>query len=103
MRNASTRNEEGLISTTNEHLPTLETAAPKRTYLQNCPVCGRPLAIPREYLGRRLHCRHCGGKFVAIDPASPRFAAQNGASALLTQADRLLELCARKKCCAVAS
>ncbi len=103
MRDASTRNEEHPIPTTNEHRSTFETAKPARTYLQNCPVCGRPLAIPREYLGRRLHCRHCGGKFVAIDPASPRFAAQNGASALLTQADRLLELCARRKCCPAAS
>jgi hypothetical protein len=102
MRDASKKNEENLIFTTNEHPSSRETAAPTRTYLQNCPVCGRPLAIPREYLGRRLHCRHCGGRFVAIDPASPRFAAQNGASALLTQADRLLELCARRKCCAVA-
>jgi rRNA maturation protein Nop10 len=102
MCDASTRNEKDTIANIKQHPASLDMAKPTRTHLQNCPVCGRPLAIPHEYLGRRLHCRHCGGKFVAIDPASPRFAAQNGASALLTQADRLLELCARKKCCAVA-
>jgi hypothetical protein len=59
--------------------------------------------ISREYRGRRVHCRHCGGKFKAIDPASPVFAAQNGANALLHRADQLLSLCARKRRCAVAS
>jgi len=66
------------------------------TYLQNCPVCGRPLEIRAEYRGHKLNCRHCGGKFTAIDPSSPAYAAQNTASALLRRAEKLLDLSARK-------
>jgi hypothetical protein len=68
----------------------------RNIYLQNCPVCGRPLEIHAEYRGRKLNCRHCGGRFTAIDPASPFFAAQNSSNALLRRADRLLDLCARE-------
>jgi DNA-directed RNA polymerase subunit RPC12/RpoP len=68
----------------------------RNIYLQNCPVCGRPLEISAEYRGRKLNCRHCGGHFTAIDPSSPFFAAQNSSNALLRRADRLLDLCARK-------
>jgi len=37
-------------------------------FVQECPVCGRPLEILVEYLGRRVACNHCGGQFLAVDP-----------------------------------
>ena len=36
-------------------------------FLQECPVCGRPLEIRREYQGKKVACPHCGGWFTAID------------------------------------
>jgi hypothetical protein len=80
-----------------ETTSSLKTKMPmKNSYLQNCPVCGRPLQIAGEYRGRKLSCRHCGGKFTAVDPANPSSAQQNTSSALLHRADQLLELCAKK-------
>jgi hypothetical protein len=38
-------------------------------FLQPCPVCGRTLQIGVMLLGRRVFCQHCGGGFVAADPA----------------------------------
>lgn len=38
-------------------------------YHQPCPVCGRMLRIGVMLLGRRVYCQHCGGGFVAADPA----------------------------------
>jgi hypothetical protein len=74
----------------------LETKMPTRdTYMQNCPVCGRPLVISAEYNGRNLGCRHCGGRFTAHDPAKP-FAVQDSAYAILRRADQLLALSSRK-------
>ena len=36
-------------------------------FMQECPVCGRPLEICREYHGKRVVCPQCGGRFTAID------------------------------------
>jgi tRNA G26 N,N-dimethylase Trm1 len=68
----------------------------RNIYLQNCPVCGRPLEIPLEYRGSRVNCRHCSGEFTAADPCSSTLAAQNSSGALLGRAEQLLELCAKK-------
>lgn len=38
-------------------------------YHQPCPVCGRTLRIGVTLLGRRVYCQHCGGGFIAFDPA----------------------------------
>ena len=38
-------------------------------YHQGCPVCGRLLRVRVELLGRRVYCQHCGGGFLATDPA----------------------------------
>lgn len=38
-------------------------------YHQTCPVCGRTLRIGVTLLGRRVYCQHCGGGFIASDPA----------------------------------
>ncbi|MBN2473232.1 MAG: hypothetical protein JXB62_01390 [Pirellulales bacterium] len=61
-------------------------------YLQNCPVCGRPLEIRVAYLGRRVACRHCSGQFVASDPACRCDPVVEGGSCLLRRADQLLAL-----------
>jgi hypothetical protein len=58
-------------------------------YVQECPVCGRPLEIRVEYLGRQVTCNHCGGHFQAVDPAGhAKIAAP--ADDLLHRADALL-------------
>jgi len=56
-------------------------------FVQGCPICGRRLNIRIEYLGRRLVCRHCGGQFVAQDPAN----APAPDSEALRRAQQLLE------------
>ncbi len=58
-------------------------------FVQECPICGRPLQIRVEYLGRRLTCDHCGGPFIAAEaPAGPSQAAP--AVDLLDRAEDLL-------------
>lgn len=62
------------------------------SYHQPCPVCGRSLRIGVTLLGRRVYCQHCGGGFVASDPASlaPQVGAPAGEERGAT-VDRLLE------------
>jgi len=57
-------------------------------FVQECPTCGRSLQIRVEYLGRRLICEHCRGRFVARDPAS---APLDHTDDLLSRADALLQ------------
>ena len=70
-------------------------------YHQPCPVCGRTLEIGVTLLGRRVYCQHCGGGFVAADPAlaeaTDRQAAVRDAAVdrLLEQAAQVLEQSAR--------
>ena len=40
------------------------------SYLQRCPVCSRLLRIRVTLLGKQVFCQHCGGKFLATDPAT---------------------------------
>ena len=65
-------------------------------YHQPCPVCGRSLRIGVALLGRRVYCQHCGGGFVAADPATagpgPAAATAEDRDATV---DRLLEEAAR--------
>jgi hypothetical protein len=37
----------------------------KTYFKQPCPVCGRPLYVPIELLGRAASCSHCSGVFTA--------------------------------------
>jgi len=63
-------------------------------FLQECPVCGRPLEVRSEYLGRRVVCQHCGGRFLASDPTTrPNPAAEPGRR-LLDRADELIRISA---------
>ena len=57
-------------------------------YVQECPTCGRSLQIRVEYLGRRMVCEHCRGRFTARDPASAPLGTPDD---LLRRADALLQ------------
>ncbi len=65
-------------------------------FVQECPVCGRPLEIRVKYVGGEVACRHCGGTFQANDeiPSDeincPDPAIERG-NQLLRLADQLLE------------
>jgi len=61
-----------------------------------CPVCGRPLQIREEYLGRRITCPHCGGQFHARRPAHPALAGTVVRNPLVERANRLLAISARR-------
>lgn len=64
-------------------------------YVQECPVCGRPVEIRVEYLGRQVTCNHCGGHFQAVDPDShPETVVP--ADELLHRADALLAASGRR-------
>ncbi|HEY1065553.1 MAG TPA: hypothetical protein VGE52_05575 [Pirellulales bacterium] len=63
----------------------------KLTYfVQECPTCGRGLEVRVEYLGKRVACQHCGGRFTAKDPSICGSAPPESHDALLARVDRLL-------------
>lgn len=66
------------------------------SFVRGCPVCGRPLEILVRYLGRRVTCQHCGGRFIASDPAS-RGPAAGREVPLLERAERLLGFPVRRR------
>jgi hypothetical protein len=66
-------------------------------FVQECPTCGRRLQIRVEYLGKRVVCQHCQGKFVAMDPSNARIGYVDHGSALLRRANELLDSAAREK------
>jgi hypothetical protein len=61
-------------------------------YVQECPTCGRSLRIRVAYLGRRVVCQHCHGRFQACDPASPQYPPHDSGIFLLKRAEELLEM-----------
>ena len=63
-------------------------------FMQECPVCGRPLEIRREYQGKKVACPHCGGYFTAIDALCNPLGVWNQSNSLLHRADELLQECA---------
>ena len=58
---------------------------------QVCPTCGRRLMIRVEYLGKRLVCQHCQGKFLASASIGPPCDCSQSGSDLLRRADELLQ------------
>lgn len=68
----------------------------KLTYfVQECPTCGRCLHVRVEYLGKRVTCQHCRGRFLASDvQGTPSL---SDSSLLLRRADELLDLAAQRK------
>lgn len=63
-------------------------------YVQACPTCGRGLQIRVEYLGRKVVCQHCRGKFVASDLKTAQDLSESGI--LMRRADELLELASKQ-------
>ena len=54
-------------------------------FVQRCPTCGRQLQVRIEYLGRKLSCEHCQGRFVAaMEDHAP------DDSAIIKRADELI-------------
>jgi DNA-directed RNA polymerase subunit RPC12/RpoP len=66
--------------------------SPKSVYVQECPICGRPLEISVEYLGKELICDHCGGRFIARDPASHGNPQSEQHDIMLHRVDELLDI-----------
>jgi hypothetical protein len=66
--------------------------SPKYFYVQACPICGRPLEICVEYLGKQVVCDHCGGHFVAQDPENRSSMAAAEPDPMLRRADELLAI-----------
>jgi hypothetical protein len=66
-------------------------------FVQECPTCGRRLQIRVVYLGRRLYCQHCGGPFVAADPAGAPMPSTLTSSQLLDRAEQLLAYAEQQK------
>jgi len=58
-------------------------------FVQECPTCGRRLQIRVEYLGKKVVCQHCCGRFIACDPATGRYSPSD--SALMRRAEQLLQ------------
>jgi hypothetical protein len=61
-------------------------------YIQECPTCGRSLRIRVAYLGHRVVCQHCHGRFVASDPQSGEPPPPDSGLDILRRADQLLEM-----------
>jgi len=74
-------------------------------FQQGCPICGRRLEIDVGLLGRRVYCQHCGGGFVAMDPAlttaaPPSSRADRRVDALLQRAASVLgQTCSDDETC----
>lgn len=60
-------------------------------FVQECPVCGRPVQVRAVYLGRQVSCQHCGGQFLASDPADPCNRQTGARMGLLDRAQMLLD------------
>jgi hypothetical protein len=61
-------------------------------FTQECPVCGRSLRIRVSYLGKRVHCCHCRGAFLAADPGQRDANQSTEVHPLLQRADQLLAM-----------
>lgn len=70
--------------------------AEKAYFLQECPVCGRTLHVRVEYLGRKVVCQHCSGRFVACDgPGGAASLSDSGL--LLRRASELIDQAEQRK------
>ena len=64
---------------------------------QECPTCGRNLQVRLEYLGKKVVCQHCQGKFEACDPTSAAYPPSDSGLALLKRAEELLAIAGSRK------
>ncbi len=60
-------------------------------FVQECPVCGRPLEIRVKYVGHEVACRHCSGTFQASDEIRRPDPVVERGNQLLRLADQLIE------------
>jgi len=65
--------------------------------VEDCPICGRPVEVASEAVGREVACGHCRGQFVVFEAADGETTTVAcGETNLLERADRLLELTAQE-------
>lgn len=64
-------------------------------FVQECPTCGRRLEVRIEYLGKRVVCQHCHGKFLASDQSGADETSESGI--LLRRAEELLQLASSRQ------
>jgi len=64
-------------------------------FVQECPTCGRRLEVRIEYLGKRVVCQHCHGKFLASDQPGADEMSESGI--LLRRAEELLLLASSRQ------
>ncbi len=61
--------------------------------VEDCPVCGRPVEVAHEAIGREVACGHCRGRFVVFeDDDGDTTAVACGGTNLLDRANRLLDV-----------
>lgn len=63
--------------------------------VEECPVCGRPVAIRCEHLGHRVVCQHCGGGFVVTEEGARAPEWMPKCERLMEAADRVLQTSAK--------
>jgi hypothetical protein len=66
-------------------------------FVQECPVCGRPLQVRVVHLGRRVTCQHCLGRFTASDPALRRGPVTGREEELSQRVERLIRIPIRRR------
>jgi hypothetical protein len=75
-----------------------DTDMPKSTYyFQECPTCGRTLQVRVEYLGKKVVCQHCQGRFEAADPESAAYPPTASGLAMMQKADELLNTVSQRR------
>ncbi len=65
-------------------------------FLQECPVCSRPLQVSSDLTGRRVTCLHCRGRFLASSSVANSLSPISGVSFLLRRAEDLIEIASRR-------
>jgi hypothetical protein len=81
-------------SATTRELTPRRTGSVATYFQQDCPVCGRPLQIRVEHLGKRVLCSHCRCQFVCCDATQDTRDHENCSA--LSRAERLLALLDRR-------
>lgn len=63
------------------------------SFNESCPVCGRKLMVPIEFLGLEVQCSHCKGFFRARQEGAGSRRADEVRISLDCRADELLSMC----------
>jgi hypothetical protein len=65
-------------------------------FIQECPICGRPLHIARTYEGCSVTCQHCRGAFTARNTRTAGALVASSVNPLIRRVDDLLEMCSKR-------